>query len=262
MKLQVLISTMQQAINDHSLLDKMNIQSDAIVINQCDRNHYENFNHKGYSVSIFSFSERGVGLSRNNALMRATADICLFGDDDVTYVNDYSDIIIKEYKDHPDADVIIFNLPSTNPKRSTPKIKKWHRLRFYNCLRYGAYQISIKTTSIHKASIYFSLLFGGGARYSAGEDSLFLFDCIKKGLKVYASPRVIGTVKHDKSTWFKGYTEKYFIDKGAFFACLSKRWAKMLCLQFTARHFRMFAHEKSIIEAYKLMLQGTKQFFS
>lgn len=122
MNLQVLVSTMNHK-DIFNLLEKMNINSDAIIINQCDNHNYEKLNYKEHIIHLYSFAERGIGLSRNNALMRATADICLFGDDDVTYVNDYSDIIIKEYKDHPDADVIIFNLPSTNPKRSTPKIK-------------------------------------------------------------------------------------------------------------------------------------------
>ena len=38
------------------------------------------------------------------------------------------------------------------------------------------------------AHITFSLLFGGGAKYSNGEDSLFLKDCLKYGLVVYAVP--------------------------------------------------------------------------
>ena len=40
MKLQVLVSCMHQ--QDYSLLEKMNIQTDAIIINQCDINKFEN----------------------------------------------------------------------------------------------------------------------------------------------------------------------------------------------------------------------------
>ena len=87
MRLQVLISTMHQT--DHSLLDKMNIQSDAIVINQCDRNEIEEFEYKGHHIQWMSLKERGVGLSRNTALMRADADIVLFADDDVIYDDGY-----------------------------------------------------------------------------------------------------------------------------------------------------------------------------
>lgn len=69
MKLQVLVSTMHQT--DHSLLEKMNIQSDAIVINQCGHDCIERFTFPGHDILWMSMNERGVGLSRNNALMRA-----------------------------------------------------------------------------------------------------------------------------------------------------------------------------------------------
>mgnify|MGYP001352875128 CR=1 FL=1 len=103
------------------------------------------------------------------------------------------------------------------------------------------------------------MLFGGGAKYSSGEDSLFLAECIRKGLKVYANPRVIGYVKQEESSWFQGYTDKYFIDKGVLYACLSNKWATFLCLQFVIRHRKMFKKEKSWKEAFSLMLKGIRE---
>jgi hypothetical protein len=44
-KVQVLIASMNQV--DHSLLSKMNIQTDAIVGNQCDKNEIETFTYGG-----------------------------------------------------------------------------------------------------------------------------------------------------------------------------------------------------------------------
>jgi len=96
--------------NDHSLLEKMNIQSDAIIGNQCNRNEIEEFNYNGNTIKYLSFPERGVGLNRNNALMRATADICLFADDDVRYVDNYKDIIIEAFEQNPKADMIVLAL--------------------------------------------------------------------------------------------------------------------------------------------------------
>ena len=122
MNLQVLVATMHQ--NDNSLLEKMNIRSDAIVANQCDRNEVKEFDYNGNMIKYLSFSERGVGLNRNNALMRATAEICLFGDDDVRYVDNYKDIIIEAFQKNPKADMIVFNVTSTNTKRRGYEIKK------------------------------------------------------------------------------------------------------------------------------------------
>ena len=107
-KVQVLVATMNQ--EDHSILEKMNIDSDVIVCNQCNQDKVEKFKYNGYDVAFYSFAERGVGLNRNNALMRATGDICLFADDDMVYVDDYVTKVTEAFAKYSDADVIIFNL--------------------------------------------------------------------------------------------------------------------------------------------------------
>ena len=114
MTLQVIVATMHQT--DHSLLDRMNIQSDAIVCNQCDRNEVEEFEYNGHHIKWMSFAERGVGLNRNNGLMRATADIVMFADDDVVYLDGYPEIVLNYYERNPQADVTVFNLAK---RRST-----------------------------------------------------------------------------------------------------------------------------------------------
>ena len=81
MDVQVLVAAMNQ--DDYSILDKLNIQSDVIVGNQCEHNSIKEFEYKGYKAVFLNFAERGVGLNRNNALMRAAGDICLFADDAV-----------------------------------------------------------------------------------------------------------------------------------------------------------------------------------
>lgn len=87
MTLQVLISTVDQ--KDFSLLEKMNIQSDAVVVNQCDKNMVEDFVFRGHRIKWISMSGRGVGLSRNSALAYADADIVLWADDDMVYFEGY-----------------------------------------------------------------------------------------------------------------------------------------------------------------------------
>lgn len=256
MNLQVLVATMHQ--NDHSILEKMNIQSDAIVVNQCDRNHFENFEYHRNQIRFLSLAERGVGLSRNNALMRATAEICLFSDDDVTYVDGYRDLVLNAFKKHRDAGLIVFNVPSTNPQRQPETTKRNHRVRWFNSLRYGTYRMAIKTETIRRQNVYFSLLYGGGARFGSGEDSLFIFDCLKKRIKVYADTSVIGYVSQENSTWFEGHTEKYFTDKGALYHSLSGKWCTLLCLQYTLRRKSTFKSEMNWFKAFKLMMRGAK----
>ena len=262
MKLQVLVSTMHQ--KDTSLIQKMNIRSDAIIINQTNENAYWEVKDESHIVKFYSFNERGVGLSRNSALMRADADICLFADDDVTYVDDYEKIILSEFEKHPQSDVIVFNVPSTcnDPRQKDYVARRWKKLNILNCFRHGTFRIAVRRNQVLKKNIYFTLLFGGGAKYSAGEDSLFLSDCIRRGLRVYESDQAIGTVSHQESTWFKGYTDKYFLDKGAFYACFSKRLPFLWCLQFAVRRRNLYRSEKSFWKACQLMKQGIREFKS
>lgn len=256
MNLQVLVATMHQ--KNHSLVEKMNINSDAIIANQCDRNEIEHFTYKEYDIKFLSFAERGVGLNRNNALMRATSDICLLADDDIILTNKYKDIILESFNENPDADVIIYNLEEKHPERFIIKDKM--KIGYLNYMRFGAARIAFKRKSITKNGISFSLHFGGGAEYSAGEDVLFLNNCLKSKLKIIALPITIGKIEESRpSTWFSGYNDKYFVDKGVLFSVISRKWAVLLCLQFAIRRRNMFKSEKSWHEAFRLMLKGVRE---
>ncbi|CEP47881.1 Glycosyl transferase family 2 [[Clostridium] sordellii] len=85
--LEVLVSTMNQ--KDYSLIKKMNIQTDALFINQCDLNQYEELKKYEKNIRIISNTERGLSKSRNQALLNAKGDICLIADDDIKYVDGY-----------------------------------------------------------------------------------------------------------------------------------------------------------------------------
>lgn len=235
MTFQLLIATMHQV--DHSMCEQMNLHSGAIIVNQCDRNGAESFKFRGSDIQMLSFNERGVGLSRNTALMRATADIIEFADDDMIFTDTYQEDMLREFEAHPEADVIIFNVRSLNPERPLQQFTKFGRITRLTALRYGCPRIAVRREKLLYHTISFSLLFGGGAKYSSGEDSLFLQDCLRSGLRVYCSPVRIADVTHETSTWFKGYTDKYFFDKGVLFAMLTP-WGCRIYALLTALKFR------------------------
>lgn len=256
---QVLIVTMKQ--RDFSLLEKMNIQCDALIGNQgMDENFVQTTEYRGHKIKMYSWEERGVGLNRNNLMMRSDADIILFADDDVVYDDGYVEIVLKAFADHPEADGITFDVVPV-PDTIAPDLnKKWHRIRWYNCLKYGAPRLALRMKALREKNIYFSLLFGGGAKYSSGEDSLFIADCIKSGMKLYGCPKKIGQVTFDTSSWYTGYNEKYFKDKGLFFYFLSKKYCKLLCLQYCVRRSSLFKEAYSAKEAFDLMLKGIEEY--
>lgn len=250
MNIQVLVATMHQPGGDYSLLDKMNIRSDAIVCNQCDRNEIEGFAWNGHRIKWLSLAERGVGLNRNNALMRADGDVCLFADDDMRYNDDYVQTVEKGFEEYPDADVLVFNLTEKEVTRKI--IRKPGRVRFWNFLRYGTARVAVRTEAVRGNGIYFNQCFGGGTEHCHGEDNLFLAACLQKGLKIYAVPAFIAELTDERpSSWNVGYDEKYLRDQGVLYRTMARRFWKLLCLQDALRRQR--AYRRSWMESYRIM---------
>lgn len=254
MRIQVLVAAMNQ--EDHSLIKKMNIRTDAIVGNQCGFNSVEKFNLGNQQIQYLNFTERGVGLNRNNALMRADADICLFADDDMVYEDNYVEIIENAFRDNPNADVIIFNLREKIITRKL--INKKSRVGYLNYLRYGTARVAVRLSSVKKHGIYFNQCFGGGTEHCHGEDNLFLNACLKNKLKIVAMPVYIGSLTEERvSSWNNGYDEKYVKDQGVLFRTLSRRWWRLLCLQDALR--RHNSYNMSFYKAFMLMIHAANE---
>lgn len=207
MTVQILVSTMHQ--QDYSLIEKMNIFSDTIVINQCDETSYKQLNYKGFRIDWYNTQTRGVGISRNMALLHSSADVCLFADDDMVYGDDTRKSIITAFDKNKNVDMIIFEIGGLSKKKIKEK-----NVSFFNAIGFGACRIAVRRDSLLKKRIMFSVLFGGGAKYSCGEDTIFICDFLKNGLKCRSCTNQIGVNMHGESTWFKGYNEKFIYDKG------------------------------------------------
>ena len=254
MKIQVLVATMYQ--KNHTLLKKMNIKSNAIIGNQCNCNGVEKFKYNEHDITYLNFNEKGVGLNRNNALMRATGDICLFADDDMIYKDNYVEIVEKAFNENPKADVLIFNLIEKNPRRYI--IKKKCKINYFNYMRYGTARIAVKLKSIKENGIYFNQCFGGGTEHCHGEDNLFLTECLNKKLNIYAIPEYIATLTEEReSTWEQVTIDKYLEDQGYLYKKISPRFYKVLCLQNAIKRRKFYGN--SIIKAYLKMLCGSKE---
>ena len=202
MKLQLLVSAVKEEVT--TLAERMNVRTDAWIVNQCDRFGYQEYEYREHIIRCLSMAERGVGLSRNTALMRADGDILLFSDEDLIYQDDYEQKVLQAFEQHPQAQVITFNF-EVDERRRTYYNETGHWVHWYNYGRYPAYAIAVRRDAILKANVTYSLLYGGGAKYSNGEDSLFLHDCLKKGLRIYADTALLGKEVYRQSTWFSGY---------------------------------------------------------
>ena len=256
MNVQVLVAALKQ--DPRQLADVIKLNSDAIIINQCDHYEVDEWKKNGHTIKGYSMPERGVGLSRNTAMMRAEGDICLFSDQDIVYEEDYESKIIKEFEENLNADMIGFNVDVEKDRRTYFNTGR-KRVRINNCGRYGAVSIAIKRDALLSSGVTFSLLFGGGAKYSNGEDSLFICEFIKKGYRVYTSPVTIAGEKPTDSTWFTGYHEKFFFDRGVLYQYLYGKLAIVMAIRFLYVHKEKLCVQLSMKEALSQMKAGINE---
>lgn len=230
-ELQVLLATVKQ--KDLSIVEKMNIRCAAIVANQTDREEIRTEQSAYGARKLICTQTRGVGLNRNIALMAADSEIVLFSDDDVVYNDDMPQAVAAAFRDNPKADVLIFGMDIVKnglvtEKRHLPD----KRRHLWNSMRFGTYTIAARRAALIRGNITFHQGFGGGCPFSAGEDTLFLKACFDAGLRVYSHEYVLGTCCKDTSSWFVGYNEKYFYDKGVLVRHLFPKTAWLMGLYF------------------------------
>ena len=197
-------------------IEGMNISAPVIVLNQCGEYRTQ---QSGQTIMI-STPTHGVGINRNIGLSLTEAEYAFIVDDDMVFYDNAETILRNAIKEHPDADVIIFNfdyMKGTEKIRS--RILKPKRIKYYNCLKFGICCALVKTARVKQKNISFTTLFGGGCIYGSGEDSLFYLECVRKKLKIYTCAVSVGMNVYRESTWFKGYNDKFFYDKGAWIAC-------------------------------------------
>lgn len=232
-KLQVLVAAMGQ--KDLSLAEKMNIRCAAIIANQADR---EETVREG-NVTMITTATRGVGRNRNIALGAATGEYLLFADDDVVYRDDMPRQVTAAFEENPRADLLVFSMDIVKNGVVTEKRHlKNRRLHVFNSLRYGTYTLAARREALVRGGLSFHESFGGGCPFSAGEDTLFIKNCFDAGLRVYSHPYVLGTCCKDTSSWFVGYNEKYFYDKGVLVRHLFPKSAYLMAPYFAIRFKR------------------------
>ncbi len=258
MSVQTLISTMNIKTKEeaYSLINKMNARN-AIIINQ-DPNIRLKIN--GDHLLLRTYNERGLSKSRNKALKLATSKICHIADDDLKLDKEYEKIIEKAYDKYKYADIICFYVKSDNPNRITINQKEG-KVKFVKSMRISSYQITFKLDKLRNSGVFFDEKFGAGTnKFTAGEENIFLSDCLKKGLKIYYVPQQIATVSHTDSTWFHGYDENYFKTKGAAFYRMSPNYCNILLYQFAIRKHKLYKNNFGVLKCIKYMNDGKKEY--
>ena len=257
MRVEVLISAMN--VEDINFYKKFNLECDALIINQAGKNAYQEVYDDGKKIRMITTDTIGLAVSRNLALLNSTADIVIIADDDEVFETGYLERVKDGFIEHPDVDFFVFKTIVYQDGKEIVKVEEEKKLRFYNCLRYGSVHFVFRREALARENLYLNTFFGAGTELGSGEDSIFILSAIRKGLQVRTNKSLIAKVYNDDSTWFEGYNEKYFYDKGALARALFPRLYKLYIGYFLYSHPEMLREIKKE-RARELMLEGARDF--
>lgn len=263
MIINTLISCMYES--DHSIVKRSNVQSDVVVINQCDRNGIEEFEFKNKKGEIchckfVCTTERGLSRSRNMAIANAgDADVCLICDDDEYLFDDYPEKLENAFSEEPNAAVIAFALDRKDHPKKYPENK--FKLGFKSIGQISSLQIAFRRDMINSAGIAFDVKMGSGTGNGGGEENMFLHTCRRRKLRMFYYPQIIATINATgKSKWFKGYTTQYFQNLGWVSRRIHGVFVGWLYITiWTLTHRSLYRCESSMWNAYKNLLNGFGQ---
>jgi hypothetical protein len=238
---------------------KMNFKCNGLVINQLPGSKISSKENRK-NVDYINIDETGLSKSRNLALINALADISYISDDDLIFDEGFDEIVTHYHDKYSNFDIICFKVESINNSRPKKYMKKQCEMKYIKSLKVSSYEISFKTKSVKSKNITFDENFGAGSKmFKMGEENIFLYDCIKAGLKILFIPVTIAKVSHDESTWFKGYDDNYIHDLGAVYYRMTKKWWWILAIQYLIRK-RKIINNKNILHNFKILLSGVAKY--
>lgn len=228
------------------------LTGNVLMVNQC---HREADVTQG-PVRMLSTTQRGLTRSRNMAIRNATADICLLCDDDEEFVDDYEQAILSVYAKLPQADVIIFKMKN-RPASFDDRIQ---RLRFPKIMKVSSWQISFRRERLLRSGVFFDEHLGAGTGNGGEEELKFLLDCQRAGLNIYYVPVEIASVAQTESTWFHGFDEKFFENRGATTRyILGPALAGAYGIYYVLRKRGMYAGDIAPQDALKATFRGIRE---
>ena len=245
--------------NIEVFLSSKNLESDILIINQCDKvasSEFYFFNNQGekYLARIISTKDRGLSKSRNLAIANAKGEILLISDQDVVFQKGYSRNIVKTYEKRPEADIILFSVSPNNRPNNQNDLTK---IGFISAMRAKSIETTLKREKIWKSGLKFDETMGAGSGNGSGEENKFLFDCLKNNFKIFRSPIFIAEERPTGSTWFTGYTKDYFVNRGySSRKILGYFLGTFYVIEWSLAKFHLYKSQNSFINALYYQLWG------
>lgn len=212
----IIVSTVDGNITNNKSLLEINLHKDLrmIIVNQMINRLSPIVIPKDY-CKVINEKNKGLSLSRNRALAEINSGIVVIADDDVTYVDNFEELIRNSYRLNPNCDVLTFQIRT--PEGPMYKIyppKSYYHNKF-TVLKVSSISIVLKISSINTSGCRFDINFGLGTKFGSGEENIFLTDLLKKGLIIKYIPEVL--VIHPFESSGKILNEQQLFNKGILF---------------------------------------------
>lgn len=256
--IQVLVPTHSKT-NDEckKMVSALNISTNCLICNQ--KSTEENFNDD--RLAIKNFIDCGVSVNRNNLLTNCSGDICVCVDDDCPLVDNYEEIINKEFEKFPDADFILFNGIVTHENNRLVHNKKTKKVHRFNEVSFaGGPGLVFKKEAIKKYKVLYNTKVGYPNKISFGEDTLFIKSIINQKANFVRSNEVLFIIKDDvdNSSYFKGVTEDFVISKGCVTKIIHPRLFWLYKYHYASRIKNWRNNQFSFKKLVHLLKEGSK----
>lgn len=260
MKIVVLVTTMNR--NDLSIYKEMNLQTDAVIANQTDRNEILEQTIDGHNVRFVCTDSRGVSRNRNIAMahFKQDADIVVFADDDLVFNEGYAGMIAAEFEAHPKAEAIKFNLHDLSEKRqiSMKRIAKYERATRRNMSSSGVWALAVRSRTLNSLDLKFDERFGPGSDYLCGEDTIYIMRMIDRGVSFFRSPVDVAGIDQTESSWFTGNNDAYFKTAGSLLYTLYPIFSVPLAVRGAYKAYKRRNSELSFFAILNCYIAGIK----
>jgi len=217
-KIEVHISTFGSRIED--LEKRLPCAGNVVykVIHQKYEGNQTCFDFSSRSDIVYIPSDSiGVARSRNVGLMTADNEsVVLFSDDDVVYDIDLFSRLFDFFQDERIA-FCTFKVgligKSTKTMLDYPNEKQ--NLKFGNIGKFGAINLAVRQSFINHNGLTFDSLFGPGAKFSIGEDYIFMVDLLRNKAVGRYFPEIL--INHTEENTGTINSKQLLFDRGPMF---------------------------------------------
>lgn len=259
--IEILIATMDRENLDFLELMFPNPLPEKVAVLIVNQTEDKILVSKNPKIRVIHAKGRGLSKSRNMALENATADICVFTDDDVIFLKNFDKKIRQAFAHFPKSSALRLryeNRPGEWTKTYSKEPIK--NLSWLDILNTSSIEIAVKRRDILENNILFDENFGLNSVFKMGEEQVFLAELRRKDLQLSYYPVTINRHESLTSTDRFELEERYYI-QGAFtkavFAQKALLWLSMK-IGFDLKHGKLRFGD--IWKALKAAKKGKKAY--